>query len=109
MEIDYNSCIKILELQLQKAIGTLKAEHSEEHVNAKLNIDRAIKWLKKGMKHQINPDFEIVKLPKMLTRTPSSEYRLIEDHETDDQKFWTEVKPNNQELRPLEGDFLIMQ
>jgi len=61
------------------------------------------------MQHQINPDLKIIMIPEQATKTPSSEFRLIEDHESDDKKYWTEVKLNDIELRPSPGDFLIMK
>ena len=109
MEINYQYIIKILQLESDKVIEKLRKDNALEFVNEKRNIDNAIKWLKKGMENQINPDLNIITIPKQTTETPSSEFRLIEDHESDDKKYWTEVKLNDTSLRPVSGDFLIMK
>jgi len=109
LKIDYNNIIELLNLESQKVIENLRIDNTEELINCKKNIDNAVKWLKAGMENQINPDLNIVVIPETLTKTPSSEFRLIEDHESDDKKYWTEVKLDKMELRPLPGDFLIMK
>lgn len=109
MEINYENIIEILKLESNKVVEKLRINNNSESINDKKNIDNAIKWLKKGMENQINPDLNIIVIPEQATKTPSSEFRLIEDHESDDKKYWTEVKINDTELRPLTGDFLIMK
>ncbi|WP_378174029.1 hypothetical protein [Aquimarina sp. SS2-1] len=109
MEINYNHVIKLLNSETNKIVEELRIDSTKELVDRKKNINNAIKWLKKGMDNQINPDLNIITIPEKITKTPSSEYRLIEDHESDERKYWTEVKLNNEELRPLTGDFLIMK
>ncbi|MFD2562880.1 hypothetical protein [Aquimarina rubra] len=109
MEINYNHVIKLLNSETNKIVEELRIDSTKELVDRKKNINNAIKWLKKGMDNQINPDLNIIMIPEKITKTPSSEYRLIEDHESDERKYWTEVKLNNEELRPLTGDFLIMK
>lgn len=109
MKINYENIIEILKLESDKVIEKLRVNNNSESINDKRNIDNAIKWLKKGMENQINPDFNVIVIPEKVTKTASSEFRLIEDHESDDKKNWTEVKINDSELRPLPGDFLIMK
>lgn len=109
MNINYENIIDLLKLESDKIIEKLRISNNSELINDKKNIDNAIKWLKKGMENQIHPDFNVIVIPEQITKTPSSEYRLIEDHETDDKKYWTEVIVNNKELRPSSGDFVIMK
>lgn len=109
MEINYENVIELLTLESQKVIEKLRVNNTSEFIQEKRNIDQAIKWLKKGMQNQINPDWNIVRLPAQNTQTPSSEFRLVEDHESDDPTYWTEVKLDGRELRPSPGDFLIMK
>lgn len=109
MEINYENIIEILKLESNKVVEELRISNNSKSINDKRNIDNAIKWLKKGMENQINPDLNIIRIPEQVTKTPSSEFRLIEDHESDDKKYWTEVKISDVELRPLAGDFLIMK
>ncbi|NGF75644.1 hypothetical protein G5B10_07110 [Fluviicola sp. SGL-29] len=109
MEINYEPIIELLKLESHRVIEQLRFNNTSELISDKRNIDNAIKWLKKGMQHQINHDLKIIMIPEQATKTPSSEFRLIEDHESDDKKYWTEVKLNDIELRPSPGDFLIMK
>ena len=108
MKVNYDEVIELLDLELVKIVEQLKVKRSKALIAKKKQIDNAIKWLKKGMEHQISPDAKSIVLPEKRTQTPSSEYRLIEDHETDDKQYWTEVKINDSELRPLPGDLLLM-
>ncbi|WP_445711728.1 hypothetical protein [Flavobacterium sp.] len=109
MEINYENIIQLLKLESDKIIEKLRVNNTSELVNEKKNIENGIKWLKKGMENQIDPNLNIITIPEQITKTPSSEFRLIEDHESDDKKNWTIVKLNNVELRPISGDFLIMK
>jgi hypothetical protein len=109
VEINYENIIEILKLESYKVVEKLRINSNSESITHKKNIDNAIKWLKKGMENQINPDLNIIVIPEQMTKTPSSEFRLVEDHESDDKKYWTEVKINDTALRPLTGDFLIMK
>ena len=50
------------------------------------------------------------KLPQKQCDSPSSEYRIIEDGETDDPQYWKEVKIKNKQfncVRLGEGDVVI--
>ncbi len=109
MEINYNNAIELLKLESDKVEGKLKINKTLELLHEKKNIDNAIKWLKKGMENEVNPNLKIIKLPEQTTQTPSSEFRLIEDHESDEKKDWTEIKVNDKEIRPTSSDFLIME
>jgi hypothetical protein len=39
-------------------------------------------------------------LPAPKTRTPTSEFRVMEDHETDERRYWTEVTIDGAHVRP---------
>ena|SRR5579871_2899949 len=47
-------------------------------------------------------------LPLPGTVSPSSEYRLVEDHETDDHKYWTEIVIDGARVRPRPHWVLIV-
>ncbi len=109
MKINYNNAIELLKQESKKIVEKLQDNKTSELLHEKKNIDNAIKWLRKGMDNEVNPNLTIIKLPEQKTQTPSSEFRLIEDHESDDKKDWTEVKVDNKELRPTSNDFFIME
>jgi hypothetical protein len=46
-------------------------------------------------------------LPDKRTRTHLSEFRIVEDHETDRRQYWIELCDDHGPLRPLPGDLLI--
>ena len=107
MKTNYDLVINYLESRIDELVNEIKARKKDQIINEKLQFDMAIKWLKKGMQYQIDPNSAVTILPNLKTSTPSSEYRIIEDHESDDQMSWEEVKINGTELRPNPGDFII--
>ena len=109
MGINYDMVIRQLESNIDDLINELRVNKNEELLNKKLQFSMAVEWLKKGMRFQIHPKSKVKVLPEQKTMTPSSEYRIIEDHESDNKEYWTEVRPNGEELRPSPGDFVIIQ
>ncbi len=85
-------------------------EKKAELIGNKNLLEHAIKLLKKCDQHGIYAGAIFTKLPKKLSDTPSSEYRIIEDGEKDDPQYWQEVviegKPDNS-VRLGEGDVVI--
>jgi hypothetical protein len=73
----------------------------------KQELDLAIDCLKLCERYGISPKSTVSRLPEPITRTPSSEFRVIEDHELDDRSAWTEVTIDGEPLRPLPGALLI--
>jgi hypothetical protein len=78
-----------------------------EDLRLKLQLDDAIACLRLCEKHQIRPDAMLVRLPEPQTRTPSSEYRVVEDQETDGREHWIEVMINGVPLRPAPGSVVV--
>jgi hypothetical protein len=71
-------------------------------------INNAINWLKKidelNLKHI--QKYEIIELPEPVGHGYSA-YRLMIDNETDDIKYWTELKIDNKSVEVIMGDILI--
>ncbi|QVL30745.1 hypothetical protein KIH39_18045 [Telmatocola sphagniphila] len=82
-------------------------EKQQDGLQLKLELDEAISWLELCQKYDIHPSSKVLVLPVPLTVTPSSEYRLIEDNETDDREKWIEAKVNGQFIRPLPGSLIV--
>ncbi|AXT54658.1 hypothetical protein D1815_02400 [Aquimarina sp. AD1] len=108
MESDYKIPISILKKRVAEIITELKIERTERLLSEKQILDNAIKWLGKVEKLNIDPNKQIVKLPETLTRTPSSEYRIVEDHESEEKQNWKEIKIDEKKIRPLPGSWLIL-
>ncbi len=65
----------------------------------KLEIDSAIELLTLLSEHDAGPHFRVTELP--LPVSDGSEYRIMEDHETDDRSAWTELTTLGSPIRPL--------
>jgi hypothetical protein len=87
----------------QMADSTSKSEA----VRLKLQLDDAIDCLRLCERYQIRPNATVVRLPEPQTITPSSEYRLVEDRETDRREHWIEVMIDGIPVRPAPGSLLI--
>ena len=109
MEIRYSNIISEIEKEINSIILKLKENKSEELLIKKNEYGNALKWLRKGEEYQINPKSKFIVLPQQSTKTPSSEFRIIEDNESDDIKNWTQVKVQDLELRPSPDDILIIK
>ncbi len=98
------TCIEILEEKRKLLIELLKTEAKNDLILAqKLEFDKAIHWLKKinELKWDNAAMYDIVELPDM--NTGFSEYRIMNDCETDDRSYWLELEP-----RCYAGDYLII-
>ena len=89
---------------INKKIGDLHSEKGGEELKLKLDL------LKKLAVYINNHDVsgkldEVVRLGDM--NTGYSEYRVINDCESDDSKLWIEYMNNNENVRLSPGDLLI--
>jgi len=87
--------------------GLADHEKQQEVVQLKLELDQAIACLELCQEYDVRPISRLLVIPDPSTTTPSSEYRLIEDNETDDREQWIEAKVNGQFIRPLPGSLII--
>jgi hypothetical protein len=76
-------------------------------VQLKRQLDDAIECLELCERYQVRPNAKVIVLPETETRSPSSEFRLIEDHESDRSEHWTEVMLNGARVRPSPGSLII--
>ena len=76
-------------------------------LDRKRDVDAAIATLQLCAAHGIHGKATVTKLPTTQTSTPSSEYRLIEDHETDDPQTWTEVFVDDKPIRATPWTLLV--
>jgi len=78
-----------------------------ESARLKLQLDDAIDCLGLCERYQIGPNARVVRLPEPRTNTPSSEYRVVEDQETDQREHWIEVVIDGAPISPAPGSLLI--
>ena len=95
-----------LQLLRSQVIEDLK-QGDDSRLQVKLQLDDAIQCLRFCETHAITASAKVIQLPETRTRTPSSEYRILEDHETEDRDVWTELKIGPVEVRPSPGTLLI--
>ena len=76
-------------------------------LNRKRDVDAAIAALQLCAAYGIHGKATVTKLPMTQTSTPSSEYRLVEDHETDEPGNWTEVVVDDAPIRATPWTLLV--
>lgn len=80
-----------------------------EALTLKLQLDAAIAALEFFERYQIKPNAPVTVLPDLKTQSPSSAYRVAEDHESDNQANWVELEINEWHLELHPGDIIIEQ
>lgn len=105
---------ELMEKEINQLLSKIKTceslELKAELIGNKTLLEHSISLLKKCEEHNICAGSIFTKLPKKICDSPSSEYRIIEDSETDDSKYWTEVEIEGRQyrnVRPGEGDVII--
>ena len=102
----FPEAVHTLTLLRAQVIEELK-QGQRSRLALKLQLDDAITCLQWCEAHSITASAKVTQLPETRTRTPSSEYRIVEDHETEDRSVWTELQLNQQPLRPSPGMLLV--
>jgi hypothetical protein len=67
----------------------------------------SLKLLKKCESYGIQPNSMFTTLPEQRCQSPSSEYRIVEDCETDNPQLWIELKVKDRYVRLHQGDVVI--
>ena len=99
-------------LILWREAGFAQLRDPSVHAEAlalKLELDAAIAALGFCEHYQIKPDAPVTVLPNLKTQSPSSAYRVAEDHESDNQANWVELEINDWHLELYPGDIIIEQ
>ena len=92
---------------LRSLVITDLKQGNNSRLQSKLQLDDAIQCLKFCRTHEIIASAKVFQLPETPSGMLFSEYRILEDHETDDQNYWTELKIENREIRLSPGVLLI--
>jgi hypothetical protein len=91
--------------EVVQALGDSKNEQGG--LRLKREIGQAIALLEFCQRYDIRPGSKVLVVPEPSTMSPSSEYRLIEDNETDEREQWIEAKADGEFIRPLPGSLII--
>ena len=85
-------------------------ERKAELIGNKNILVCSVKLLKKCEQHEIWPTSIFTTLPAQECPTPSSDYRIMEDCESEDPQYWIEAKISKAQfghVRLHEGDVVI--
>ncbi len=105
---DLTLATNLLNDALNACVEALRLNHANhEALNRKRELNRAIRILRWAQSFALAGDEKSVVVPEARTKTPSSEFRVLEDHETDDRKWWTEVETDGERLRLYPGDLIV--
>ncbi|ABC30711.1 hypothetical protein HCH_03994 [Hahella chejuensis KCTC 2396] len=110
MEYVYKTLEKEISALIEETLLCDTVERKSELTGNKGLLEHAIKLLKKCDEHGVYAGSIFTKLPRKRCDSPSSEYRVIEDGETDDPQYWREVTIEGKQfncVRLGEGDVVI--
>ena len=107
--LNLSAAVAALEALRVDVIESLRGGQAAALIQRKTELDDAIGCLQLCQRHQIGPRARVLVLPEPLTRTPSSEFRLMEDHESEDRQHWREVLVDGVPHRPRAGDLFILR
>ncbi len=106
--IEFGVVLQRLNLWREESVVQLRdPSNRAEALTLKLQLDAAIAALEFCERYQIKPDAPVTILPGLKTRSPSSAYRVAEDHESDNKANWVELEVNGWHLELYPGDIII--
>ena len=76
-------------------------------VQLKLQLEEAIGCLQLCMRYAISSRSRVTQIPLPRTMSAASEFRLVEDHETDNRESWEEVRVDGETIRPLPKSIIV--
>jgi len=98
--------------KLNNWLNEVRAQLTESPKNIELHelasqIDLAIQNIQLCEKYGILPKSIIKQLPAQLCKSQSSDYRILEDLESENREQWIEVSINSEPIRLNDGDLVI--
>jgi hypothetical protein len=100
--------IGILTTHREDLVAQLQNQSTRANaVELKRELDVAIRVLDHARRLGLSGTEQSWELPECRTATPSSEYRVLEDHETERREHWSEVAVDGVPLRLLPHDLIL--
>ena len=103
-----------LEKERDRLVSKIKVcedlETKAELIGNKNLVEYAINLLRKCEDFDVKPSSIFTKLPEQACQSPSSDYRIMEDCETEDSKCWVEAKVEGRQFNQVrlnQGDVVI--
>jgi hypothetical protein len=84
-----------------------KSSDKSPLIEKKKEIQRLIRLMVWAQKNGIRSEEKVVTLPDNIVASPSSNYRIVDDCETDDKTRWLELTLDNEKLLLNPGDKII--
>jgi len=107
-EVGFSRVVQALTELRTQAIAQLRSPATRENaLQKKLEIDRALDVLSQAVRLGLSGCEKSWTMPDCRTPTPSSEYRVLEDNETERREHWTEVVVDGERLRLQPGDVIL--
>ncbi len=107
-EFEFEQIISKLRAWRDEVIVQLRSsETREEALKLKLQLDAAIGALEFCQRFDVRTNSRVTVLPDTKTQTPSSVYRVLEDHETEERAYWVELEINGEPFHLYPGDMII--
>ena len=107
-KLEFEAVLFKLRAWREKVIEELRSPETQTAaLELKRQLDGAIGCLELCQLHQIRPKSQVTVLPDTQTRTPSSTFRVLEDHETEERTCWTEVEIGGAPLTLSAGDLIL--
>ena len=98
---------KVLRELREQAVQRLRLGDETDALALKLEVDDALRCLA-WVEHWALTGREATRrLPDQKTRTPSSQFRVVEDHESDRREHWEEVEVEGERVRAFEESLLV--
>jgi hypothetical protein len=108
MPHDYSYPIRLLNDAAEAAVQALRKNPSDgDALKKKRELDEARRILEWARTFALSGHEPSVVVPVGRTPTPSSEFRVVEDNETDDRTLWSELLVGGERLRLYPGDIIV--
>jgi len=109
-EMDRHSdAIKLIETEVADLEVQLSATAGDEVlVRRKDSLVNSLRLLRQLSEYEVAPKAKIYSLPLPRSSGHFSEFRLLDDQETEDRIHWTELEIEGEPVRAIVGDILIL-
>jgi len=93
--------------ELEVITKQLQQNVSQADIEKKMELKNAIAILEHCHINNISGNVKVTVIPEAPVQTPSPEFRLMFDNETDKRELWTEVLVNGKPVRPQQGALIL--
>jgi len=105
----HSDAIKLIETEVADLEVQLSATAGDEVlVRRKDSLVNSLRLLRQLSEYEVAPKAKIYSLPLPRSSGHFSEFRLLDDQETEDRIHWTELEIEGEPVRAIVGDILIL-